>query len=109
MRAGAFEADLPTIIRPVSLRSPILGRDFKTAQQFTKNPVKITIPGPMTITDSIADDFYNDDKKLGADLGNALNQEILSLVEAGCQYIQVDEPVFARKPQQALDYGVENL
>ena len=85
VRAGAFEADLPTIIRPVSLRSSILGRDFKTAQQFTKNPVKITIPGPMTITDSIADDFYNDDKKLGADLGNALNQEILSLVEAGCQ------------------------
>ena len=109
VRAGAFEADLPTIIKPVSLRAPILGRDYKTAQQFTKNPVKITIPGPMTITDSIADEFYNDDKKLGADLGNALNQEILSLVEAGCQYIQVDEPVFARKPEKALEYGVENL
>ena len=109
VRAGAFEADLPTIIKPVSLRAPILGRDYKTAQQFTNKPVKITIPGPMTITDSIADEFYNDDKKLGADLGNALNQEILSLVEAGCQYIQVDEPVFARKPEKALEYGVENL
>ena len=54
-------------------------------------------------------EFYTDDKKLGADLGNALNQEILSLVEAGCQYIQVDEPVFARKPEKALEYGVENL
>jgi 5-methyltetrahydropteroyltriglutamate--homocysteine methyltransferase len=63
----------------------------------------------MTITDSIADDYYNNDKKLGIDLGNALNSEILNLVEAGCKNIQVDEPVFARKPEKALEYGIENL
>ena len=63
----------------------------------------------MTITDSIADDFYNNDKKLGMELGNALNEEILALVESGCKYIQVDEPVFARKSQMALDYGIENI
>jgi len=109
VRSGAFEADLPTITGPVSLRSPLLGCDYITAQQFTSNPVKITIPGPMTITDSIADDFYNNDKKLGMELGNALNEEILALVESGCEHIQVDEPVFARKSQMALDYGIENL
>lgn len=109
VRGGAFVAELPTITGPISLRSTLLGRDYKLAQSFTKNFVKITIPGPMTITDSIADGFYNDDTKLGADLGDALNQEILALAEAGCRYIQVDEPVFARKPEQALAYGIENL
>lgn len=87
----------------------LLHRDYKVAQSFTANPVKITIPGPMTITDSIADGFYNDDQKLGMDLAAALNTEILRLAEAGCVNIQVDEPVFARKPQQALAYGIENL
>lgn len=109
VRSGAFEADLPTITGAVSLRNTQLGRDYQSAQQFTDHPVKITLPGPMTITDSIADEFYNDDVKLGADLGNALNSEILALAEAGCRYIQVDEPVFARKPDQALSYGIENL
>lgn len=109
VRSGAFVADLPTITGPVSLTDTLLHRDFKVAQSFTDNPIKITIPGPMTITDSIADGFYNDDKKLGMDLGNALNTEILRLAEAGCVNIQVDEPVFARKPQQALDYGIDNL
>jgi len=109
VRSGAFQADLPTITAPVSLSKPVLGNDYRTAQKFCSNPVKITIPGPMTITDSIADDYYNNDKKLGIDLGNALNAEVLDLVEAGCKNIQVDEPVFARKPEKALEYGIENL
>jgi len=63
----------------------------------------------MTITDSVADAFYNDDPRLGKDLAAALNTEILALADAGCTNIQIDEPVFARKPQQALAYGIENL
>ena len=83
--------------------------DWKSAQQFTKNPVKITLPGPMTITDSIANNYYDDMKKLGFDLALALNKEVKALVDAGCQYIQIDEPVFARKPDEAHSYGMENL
>ena len=109
VRSGAYQADLPTITGPVTLEKTMLGIDYSTAQKFCSNPVKITIPGPMTIIDSIADDYYNNDKKLGLDLANALNTEILNLVEAGCQNIQVDEPVFARKPEKALEYGIENL
>ena len=109
VRGGAFVADLPTITGPISLRSSLLHRDYGVAQSFTDKPVKITIPGPMTITDSVADGYYDNNVKLGADLGDALNHEILALAEAGCRYIQVDEPVFARKPQQALDYGIDNL
>ena len=63
----------------------------------------------MTVTDSNANEYYASEKELGADIADALNKEVLALVEAGCLQIQVDEPVFARKPDIALDYGVENL
>ena len=109
VRQGAFEADLPTIVGPISLRTTGLADDWKAAQQFTTNPVKITIPGPLTIADSIANDYYDAPKTLGAELAEALNVEIKALAAAGCRYIQVDEPVFARKPKEALDYGFDNL
>lgn len=102
-------ADLPTITGPLKARDHFLSRDYHIAQSATNRSVKITVPGPMTITDSVADAYYNDNKRLGADLAAALNEEILALAEAGCTWIQVDEPVFARKPDKALDYGFENL
>ena len=108
-RNGAWVAQLPTIVAPIEFQSAILPRDYQVAQAATDRPVKITIPGPLTITDSTADAFYNDDAKLGADLATALNQEILALAEAGCQHIQIDEPVFARRPHDALSFGFDNL
>lgn len=108
-RQGAWIAELPTIRDPVRFQAPILPRDYKIAQAATPRPVKITLPGPLTITDSTADAYYNDNKKLGADLATALNQEILALAEAGCTWIQVDEPVFARRPEEALAFGFDNL
>ena len=109
VRDGAFEADLPTINAPVSLKETRLDKDWRAAQQYTKSPVKITLPGPLTIADSVANQYYDDPKILGADLAQALNREIRNLADAGCAYIQVDEPVFARKPNEALEYGFENL
>ena len=49
------------------------------------------------------------DKSINYDLAIAINTEIKRLVDAGCKYIQVDEPLFARKPQEAIDYGISNL
>jgi len=63
----------------------------------------------MTIGDTVADDYYGDPKRRGADLANVLNHEIRALADAGAIYIQVDEPVFARKADQALEFGFENL
>ncbi|MCG6902572.1 MAG: hypothetical protein LJE68_07810, partial [Rhodobacter sp.] len=53
--------------------------------------------------------FYNDARAQAFDLAAALNSEIRALAEAGCTYIQIDEPIFARKPDQALDFGIEAL
>ena len=108
-RQGAWKTLLPTITGPLKAREHFLPNDYRTAQNATDRPIKITVPGPMTITDSVADNYYNDDKYLGMELARVLNAEIVKLVEAGCTWIQVDEPLFAREPNKALEYGFENL
>jgi 5-methyltetrahydropteroyltriglutamate--homocysteine methyltransferase len=110
LRNGAYETDLPAIRAPVRRRdiSP-LPRDFRVAQSATDRPVKITLPGPMTISDTTVDCHYDDPRALAHALAEALNGEILALAAAGCRHIQIDEPIFARKPAEALDYGIEAL
>jgi len=109
LRGGAYNARLPTIVGPVKTREPFLPHDWKAAQALTDKPVKTTLPGPMTIGDTVADNHYADSKTRGADLADALNREILALADAGCQFIQIDEPLFARKVPEALDYGFEQI
>jgi 5-methyltetrahydropteroyltriglutamate--homocysteine methyltransferase len=109
LRGGAYSAWLPTITGPVRARDHFLPHDWRVAQGCTERSVKITMPGPMTISDTTADEYYHDPKKFGADLAEALNFEVLALADAGCLHIQIDEPLFARKVDEALDYGIENL
>ena len=109
LRNGAWEAYVPTVRGPIVPSKPIMVADYLVAQSATDKPVKVTLPGPLTICGSTADDFYHDKKALGADLADALNKEILALADAGCTWIQVDEPVFARNPDLALAFGFENL
>ena len=108
-RTGNYKCWLPTIVTKVEAQEPFLVQDWKISQKFSSKPVKITIPGPMTISDTIANIYYKSDEKMGFDLAEAINVEIKRLQKAGCKYIQVDEPLFARKPQQALDFGINNL
>ena len=103
------EASLPTIVGPITATDHFLQRDWTVAQAVSPVPVKITVPGPMTIADSVADQYYCDPVALGDDLAMALNSEIRALAAAGCTHIQVDEPVMARKPEQALAHGLADL
>ena len=63
----------------------------------------------MTISDTTADEFYKDPERQAHDLAKALNAEILALANAGCKIIQIDEPIFARKPDAAIAYGMDTL
>ena len=109
-RDGATYMALPTISGSISaMPGNFLPHDFKTAQAHTERPIKVTVPGPITIADTTADQHYGDKRLLCQDLANALNVEIRALSEAGCRYIQIDEPLFARKPDDALAFGIENL
>ena len=108
-RTGNYKCWLPTITNKISSRDPFLVDEWKHNQSLSNKPIKITIPGPMTITDTIANTYYKSDEEMGYDLAIAINTEIKRLVDAGCKYIQVDEPLFARKPENALSFGIENL
>ena len=109
-RNGAAVAQLPTIRGKITAKSGhFLSSDYHCAQRSTQQPVKITVPGPLTIIDTSADAFYHDERELARDLADAINHEVLGLAEAGCRYIQIDEPLFARKVGDALDYGIECL
>ncbi len=108
LRDDAYVTELPTVRGPVRARDGhFLDHDFTAAQATTERPLKVTMPGPMTIADTVYDDYYGDQARLCADLAQALNDEIQALVAAGCKHIQIDEPLFARRVDEALDYGIE--
>ena len=110
VRGGAYRAELPTIRDRIEPRGAhFLDRDFRAAQEATDRPVKITIPGPTTIMDTCANEYYENPRELAFDLSAALNYEVRALAAAGCRYIQIDEPLFARNVTRALDYGIECL
>ncbi len=110
LRNGAYVSELPTIRGKVASRGQsVLVRDWQIAEKAAGRPVKITLPGPMTISDTTADEFYRDPEALAEDLAIALNDEVRALASAGCHHIQIDEPIFARKPEEALAFGTRTL
>ena len=108
-RGGAWTAKFPTIVSPVEAGAAFLPTDWKRAQATTSQPVKMTMPGPLTIMDSTVDQHYRDPRRLGADLADVLNIEVRRLAAAGCKHIQVDEPVFARQADVACDWAIDLL
>jgi 5-methyltetrahydropteroyltriglutamate--homocysteine methyltransferase len=106
---GHHQALLPTITGPIQAGPAFLVRDWQIAQSATKRPVKLTLPGPLTIGEMVADEHYRDPRLRGAALADALNVEIRRLADAGCPVVQVDEPVLARKVEDALAFGIEHL
>lgn len=110
LRDGAYHAALPTIVGEIAPKSGhFLDSDYRIAQRFTSQPVKITVPGPITIIDSCADQHYGNNRRLAFDIAAALNVEIHALADAGCRYIQIDEPLFVRNLTDALDFGIACL
>jgi len=118
-RGGACKWTCPTVVGKVGVKpgaAPFVVEEWKKAQAHSPGvPVKITIPGPMTICDTIAVEpsiekgIYKDRKAICEDLIPLIRREVFALVEAGCKQIQLDEPVFARRLEEALDYGIANM
>ena len=107
MRDGSWVASVPTVISKLEPGPAFLPADWRVAQSATDREVKITVPGPLTISDTIANDHYTSRPELARALAEVLNIEIRRLAEAGCTWIQVDEPLFARQVDEALAFGVE--
>ncbi len=110
LRDGAYKTELPAIRGQISHARPGYGvHDWKAAQALSSRPVKFTLPGPLTIMDTVADCYYDDRPRLNRVLADTVNREVLALAEAGCRYIQVDESLFARQVEDALGFGMEGL
>ena len=83
---------MPRITSEVSLKeeeSESLVNEWRWAQNLSRTPVKVTIPGPLTIMDTTCNEFYKDEEALGRVLVKCINTEVKKLAAAGCKEIQV--------------------
>ena len=109
VRGGRRLASVGRCTGPVSRDGPMLLDDLRFALSHARRPVKVTLPGPMTVCDSVLDEFYGDEKSLAMAVSDALNGEARALAAHGASTIQFDEPVFSRYPDKVLDWGIEAL
>ena len=100
---------VPRIIGKVTRRSQAIVNDFRFARAQTNKPVKMAVPGPMTVIDSTLDEAYSDEAKLAMDIAAALNAELRDLEAAGCDFLQIDEPAMTRYHEKVFAYGARAL
>ena len=100
---------VPTIRGKVTRREQAAVEDLKFTKAQTNTPVKIDVPGPMTVIDSTFDATYGDEAALAMDIAVALNDEMRALQEAGADVLQIDEPAMTRWHEKVADYGAKAL
>src|SRR5437660_1027245 len=98
---------VPRVVGPVHRTRPVEVRDLEFLRRNTDRRIKITVPGPFTITQQAQNDYYPDDCALALDLAAAVNEEIKDLFAAGADVVQIDEPYLQARPEKARAYGVE--
>src|SRR5712691_1761947 len=94
IRADRYKADVPTVTAPLRRRGPVHSDEIRFLRGETKRRVKFTMPGPMTIADTIHDAYYGSRAKLGLAVASLLNAEAHELAALGVDMIQLDEPAF---------------
>ena len=100
---------VPRVVGPISRRHPVQVRDVEFLKRHTSKPVKITVPGPFTMSCQAQDDHYGDPAALAAAYGHAVNGEIKDLFAAGADVVQLDEPYMQARPEKAREYGLQAL
>ncbi|ODV08860.1 MAG: 5-methyltetrahydropteroyltriglutamate--homocysteine methyltransferase [Rubrivivax sp. SCN 70-15] len=109
IRADRYKAMVPQVVAPLRLKGRVHEAEARFLRAHTKKRIKFTLPGPMTIVDTVADRFYGDRVKLAFAFAELLNQEALALQADGVDVIQFDEPAFNVYMDEAADWGVEAL
>jgi len=98
---------VPRVVGPIQRLYPVEVRDVEFLRRNTTHRIKITVPGPFTVTQQAQNDYYRDEKSLALDIAAAINEEIKSLQAAGADIVQIDEPYLQARPEKAKTYGVE--
>ena len=109
IRDNRYEAMVPVVVGPIRLQGRVHQVEARLARAHTKKKLKITLPGPMTIVDTIADRHYGDKVKLAMAFAGLLNQEARALEKDGVDVIQFDEPAFNVYLDEVKKWGIDAL
>ncbi len=109
IRDNRYEADVPTVTGPLKRRSSVHAMEARAARSHTTRKLKFTLPGPMTIADTIADRHYGDRATMAMALADCLNAEARELEAIGVDVIQFDEPAFNVYLDAVTEWGIAAL
>lgn len=109
IRADRYQAEVPTVTGPLRRRQPVHLEEVRWARAHTERPLKFTLPGPMTIVDTLADEHYRDRATLAMEFARILNEEARDLAAAGLDVIQLDEPAFNVYMDDVAAWGIDAL
>ncbi len=109
IRADRYEADCPRVIGPVARTRAVHQAEARFARAHTPRKLKFTLPGPMTIVDTIADEHYGDRAELAMAFAALLNDEARELEAAGVDVVQFDEPAYNVYMDDVKTWGIESL
>jgi len=109
IRADRYKAMVPQVVGPLRLKGRVHATEARLARAHTTRKLKFTLPGPMTIVDTVADRHYGDRVQMAMAFAELLNQEARALQADGVDVIQFDEPAFNVYMKEAADWGVRAL
>jgi 5-methyltetrahydropteroyltriglutamate--homocysteine methyltransferase len=109
IRNDRYKAMVPQVVAALALKGRVHETEARFLRAHTTRKIKFTLPGPMTIVDTVADRFYGDRKAMAFAFAELLNQEALALQADGVDVIQFDEPAFNVFMNDAADWGVQAL
>ena len=110
IRDGTYVRKLPVVVGKIAFKSPILVDDYEFTRDHAEGIANVGLPGPATVVDSVADEYYEGDlEEMAMDYAHAVRQEVKALLAAGCRVIQFDDPVLLRYPEQAQEWGLKAL
>jgi 5-methyltetrahydropteroyltriglutamate--homocysteine methyltransferase len=104
-----YDADVPVVVGRVARSKPVYVEDIRFLRTQTKRAIKATLPGPMTMVDTLYDNYYKSREKLAREFAAILNQEARELERAGADVIQFDEPAFNVYMDEVKDWGIAAL
>ena len=100
---------VPRVVGRVRRKRPVEVRDVQFLRANTDRTIKMTVPGPFTMSQQAQNDFYKDEAEMAFDYAQAVNEEINDLFLAGADIVQVDEPYMQARPEKARAYGLKAL
>ena len=109
IRNNRYKALVPTVVAPLRLKGRVHETEARFARAHTERKLKFTLPGPMTIVDTIADSHYGDRVKMAMAFADCLNQEARALAADGVDAIQFDEPAFNVYMDDVKRWGIDAL